>query len=418
MHVMLMTQCYAPEDVSAAVLITELATDLAKKGHQVTVVTGAPNYPYGQVFQGYHNPIYQVEWLEGVQVVRVWSYISPKKTFWPRLFHYGTYSVSAFYGGLLAGKPDILLSYSPPLPLGLSAWMLSRLWQIPWVLQLEDLFPEAAVAAGVLRHRAVIQFFTWMENFIYKRATHISVISSIFRQTLLEKGVAPAKITLIPNWADPEIVHPLPKENAFRTQHGIDHKFIVMYAGNLGLTSCLEDVLDAAIVLKEDPDIYFLIIGEGVKKAELEKIAQANQLDHIAFLPYQPRLSFPEVLAAADINLVTLNSSSSLSSLPSKVFNIMASARPILAVAPPESELAWLVQASNSGVVIAPEQPDRLAQTILELKQQTARLDEMGRNGRYQLETTYSRANCIGMYERMFQSLLLSKHGVSQTAVV
>jgi colanic acid biosynthesis glycosyl transferase WcaI len=274
------------------------------------------------------------------------------------------------------------------------------------------------VAAGVLHNQTVIQFFTWMENFIYQQATHISVISSVFRQILLEKGLAPEKITLIPNWADPEIVRPLPKENAFRTRHGIENKFIVMYAGNLGLTSCLEDVLAAAIVLKEDPDIYFLIIGEGVKKTELERIAQANRLENIAFLPYQPRQSFPEVLATADLNLVTLNCSSSLSSLPSKVFNIMASARPILAVAPPESELAWLVKTSNCGVANAPEHPDSLAEAILDLKRQTIRLDEMGRNGRFQLETMYSRANCVGMYERMFQSLLSAKHETSEIATV
>jgi colanic acid biosynthesis glycosyl transferase WcaI len=412
MHIMLMAQCYAPENVSAAVLITELATDLVKSGHQVTVITGAPNYPYGRVFAGYRNPVYQVEWLDGVRVVRTWSYISPQKVFWRRMLHYGTYSASAFYGGLLAGKPDILLSYSPPLPLGLSAWMLSRIWQVPWVLQLEDLYPEAAVAAGVLQNRTAIRFFTWMENFIYKRATHISVISSVFRQSLLEKGIAAEKITLIPNWADPEIVRPLPKENAFRIQHGNGSKLIVMYAGNLGITSSLEDVIDAAVILKEDPNIRFLIIGEGVKERDLKGIARANKLENIAFLPYQPRESFPEVLAAADVNLVTLNCSSSLSSLPSKVFNIMASARPILAVTPPESELAWLVEATNCGISVAPEHPELLAGAILNLKQQSNQLlEEMGKNGRLRLETMYSRAGCIQMYEQMFLKLRPAKPG-------
>ncbi len=406
MRVMLMAQCYAPENVSAAVLITELATDLVKRGHQVTVVTGAPNYPYGRVFEGYRNPAYQVEWLDGVRVVRTWSYISPHKTFWRRMFHYGTYSASAFYGGLLAGKPDILLSYSPPLPLGLSAWILSRIWQVPWVLQLEDLYPEAAVAAGVLHNRAAIRFFTWIEKFQYSRATHFSVISSVFRQNLLEKGVAAEKITLIPNWADPEIVRPLPKENSFRSQHGNGSKFIILYAGNMGVTSSLEDVLGAAVALKEVPDVYFLMIGEGVKKPELEQSAKLNKLKNISFLPYQPRESFPEVLAAADVGLVTINCNSSLSSLPSKVFNFMASARPILAVAPPESELARLIEATNCGISVAPEHPELLAGAILSLKQDANRIDEMGRNGRSRLETMYSRAGCIDMVEQMFLKLI------------
>lgn len=406
MNIMLMAQCYAPENVSAAVLITELATDLAKEGHLVSVVTGAPNYPSGRVFSGYRNTLYQVEWIDDVRVVRTWSYISPHKSFWQRIFHYGSYSASAFYGGLLAGKPEVILSYSPPLPLGLSAWLLSRIWRVPWALQLEDLYPEAAVAAGVLHNRKVISFFTWMENFIYRRATHISVISSVFRKNLLEKGTSPEKITLIPCWADPEIVRPLPKENDFRSKHGCGRKFLVMYAGNLGLTSILEDVLAAAIILKDDRDVYFLIIGEGVKKYELEEITQANQLENIAFLPYQPRENFPEVMAAADISLVTINSNSALSSLPSKVFNIMASARPILAVAPLESELADMIETSNCGITIAPSHPKLIADEIIRLKGQAKRLDEMGRNGRIQLETKYSRSSCVDMYEQMFQKLL------------
>ena len=122
MRILFMAQCYAPEDISAAVLITELATDLAKRGHQVSIITGAPNYPHGRVFKGFRNQLYQVETLDGVRVVRTWSYISPSKKFWPRIFHYGTYSATAFYGGLFAGRPDVLVSYSPPLPLGLSAF--------------------------------------------------------------------------------------------------------------------------------------------------------------------------------------------------------------------------------------------------------------------------------------------------------
>lgn len=406
MHVMFMAQCYAPEDVSAAVLISELATDLVKRGHKVALVTGAPNYPYGRVFPGYRNRIYQVERLDGVRVIRTWSYISPRKTFWPRIFHYGTYSVTAFYGALLAGKPDVLVNFSPPLPLGISAWLLSRLWRIPWVLQLEDLYPEAAVAAGVLRKRSAVAFFSAMESFLYHRANHISLISESFRQNLLNKGVSADKITLIPVWADPELVSNLPKENNFREQHGLQGKFVVMYAGNHGITSCLENVLQAAETLKDDPDIRFIFIGEGVKKPALEEVSRLKGLKNILFLPYQPREAFPEMVAAADLGLVTLNSRCSLTSLPSKTFNIMASGRPILAVTPPEGEVAHLIKEVECGVNIPPEHPELLAEAILKLKQQDKRLTEMGQNGRAQLETTFSRAYCIDMYEHMLLDVL------------
>jgi colanic acid biosynthesis glycosyl transferase WcaI len=410
MHIMFMAQCYAPEDVSAAVLITELATDLVTRGHQVTFVTGAPNYPYGRVFPGYRNRPYQVEWLDGVRVVRTWSYISPNTSFWPRILHYGTYSATAFYGGLAAGKPDILINYSPPLPLGLSAWLLSRLWHVPWVLQLEDLYPDAAVAAGMLRNRAVIDLFTAMERFQYQRATHISLIAESFRRNLLGKGVAPEKITLIPVWADPDIVRPLPRENAFRAQHDLAGKFVVMYAGNIGLTSSLEDVLAAAELLAGEPDVRFVIVGQGVKKADLEETARKKGIDNVMFLPYQPRDVFPSMLAAADLSLVTLNRNSSLTSLPSKIFNIMASARPILGVTPPESEIAHLILEGECGVNIPPEHPELLAEAILKLRQQDDLLINMGRNGRSQLETRFSRIQCADMYEHMLIDLCRNEH--------
>jgi colanic acid biosynthesis glycosyl transferase WcaI len=405
MHIMFMAQCYAPEDVSAAVLITELATDLAKRGHRVTMVTGAPNYPHGRVFEGYRNRLYSAEMLEGVRVIRTWSYISPAKKTLPRLLHYGTYSATAFYGALLAGKPDMLVSFSPPLPLGLSAWLLSRLWQVPWVLQIEDLYPDAAVAAGVMVNKKVIEFFSAMEKFLYKHAHRISVISESFRCTLLSKGVPASKMEVIPVWADPKEVLPLPKQNSFRHKHHLGDKFVVMYAGNIGLTSCLEDVLGAAEILKCQSDIQFVIVGEGVKKERLEAEARTRALHNVLFLPYQPREIFPEMLAAADIGLVTLNKGATLSSLPSKIFNIMASARPVLSVAPPESEQAHMVHEADCGRNVEPGSPERMAEVITLLKAEESALNQMGQHGRAYLEKYHTRQHCVGAYESMLMEL-------------
>lgn len=401
MHIMFMAQCYAPEDVSAAVLITELATDLVKRGHEVTFITGAPNYPLGRVFPGYRNRAYQVEWLDGVRVIRTWSYISPAKAVWPRLLHYGTYSATAFYGGLFAGKPDIIVSYSPPLPLGLSAWLLGCLWRVPWVLEIEDLYPDAAVAAGVLHSSTVIRFFSAMERFLYGHASHVSVIAESFRQNLLRKDVPSDKITVIPVWADPDLVQPMPRSGEFRRSLDLSDELVVMYAGNLGLTSCLEDILAAANLVRNEPRIRFVIVGEGVKKAGLVAAAQGAGLTNVTFLPYQPREIFPQMLAAADVGLVTLNSGSAASSLPSKIFNVMASGRPVLAVAPIDSEIAHLVEEGRCGIVVPPERPALLAEALIDFNEQPARLADMGRNGRMQLEERFSRGCCVAAYEKM-----------------
>ncbi|MBK7917807.1 MAG: hypothetical protein IPJ94_16395 [Chloroflexi bacterium] len=150
---------FRPEEVSGAILATELAVDLVARGHIVSFVTCAPNHPQGKIFPGYTNSLLAREIWQGVQLVRTWSYISPPTGFWRRIFNYGTFSTTAFYGGLVAGRPDVIFSYSPPLPLGVAAWALSRLWRVPWVLRVEDLYPDAAVAAGVLQNQRAIRFF-------------------------------------------------------------------------------------------------------------------------------------------------------------------------------------------------------------------------------------------------------------------
>lgn len=401
MRILLLAQHYAPEEVSGAVLATELAEDLVQRGRQVTFVTCAPNYPEGRVFAGYRNALVDEQYHNGVRVVRVWSYISPSKVFLSRLFNYGTFSLMALLGGLKAGKPDIVFSYSPPLPLGVSAWCLSRLWRVPWVLRVEDLYPDAAVAVGMLRNPTVIRFFSWLERFLYRQADHVSLISEGFRRNLLAKGVFSEKLSVTPVWADPDIVRPLPKDNDFRREYGLEGAFVVMYAGALGHTSSLEDVLDAAGLLLGQSDVRFVIVGEGVKKDALMQTAQQRKLDNVLFLPFQPRKRFAELLAAADVGLVTLNTQSSSYSLPSKIFNIMASGRSILAITPPDSEIAALVTEGQCGVNLSPGDPQRVAEVVRGWQRDPGQLTQMGQNGRAMLESLFSRSRCVESFAQL-----------------
>lgn len=405
-----MGQHYAPEEVSGAALARELAEGLLVRGHQVTFVTAAPSYPHGRVFQRYRNVFLAREKLNGVNVIRVWSYISTSRSFWSRILNYGTFSLMALAGGLAVGRADVMMSASPPLPLGLSAWLVSRIRRIPWLLRVEDLYPQTAVNAGVLRNRFVIRFLEWMEKFIYRKAAHISLISESFRQSLLAKGISPSKLSVLPVWADPHSICPLPKENGFRRAHELDGKFILLYAGNLGHTSALEDVIEAARLLKAEKDMVFVIIGEGVKKAALQASTLRYGLENVRFLPYQPRERYAETLAAADVSLVTLNPSASHTSLPSKIFNIMASARPILAVAEAASEAARLVRRERCGVVVPPAQPALLAETVKTLRDRSRELTEWGRNGRAALEKHYSREACLARYDAIFRALFVSRN--------
>lgn len=404
MKVLLLAQHYAPEEVSGAVLVTELAEDLARRGHQVSFVTTAPSYPAGVVFPGYRNGWLQRELRCGVKVLRTWSYISPSKGFWARILNFGTFSITALFGGLAAGRPDVILSYSPPLPLGLAAWLLSLIWGVPWVLRVEDLFPDAAVAAGVLRNTAAIRLFQWLERFLYRRAKHISLISEGFRRSLLSKGIPAGKLSVIPVWSNPDEIQPLPKENEFRRRYGLQGCFVVLYAGNLGYNSALEDVLDAAGRLRETGLVSFVIVGEGVRKADLQAQAARLHLSNVLFLPFQPRQALPEMLAAADVGLVTLNARSHATSLPSKTFAIMSSARPILAITPENSEITQLLEQHGCGVSVPPDQPEQLALVIEKMVAGDYSLNLMGEAGREVLLRKYSREVCLDFFDRLLSN--------------
>lgn len=405
MKILLLAQHFAPEEISGAVLATELATDLVEKGHEVTFVTCAPNYPQGEVFPGYQNKLYSTEDINGVKVIRVWSYISPSKSFWPRILNFGTFSLMALLGGLFAEKPDVIFSYSPPLPLGLSAWVLSRLKGVPWVLRVEDLFPDAAVSAGILKNNLVIRFFYAVEKFLYRKATHISLISEGFKNILLNKGVQEEKISVTPVWADEKIFQNGSDPIPFRKENALQDKFIVLYSGNIGQTSNLEDVLDAASILSTRTDIHFLIVGEGLKKESLVNRAHQDRLKNITFLPFQPRHGFADMLAAADVGLVTLNEKSSSFSLPSKIFNIMASGCPVLGITPANSEIAGLIQTHQCGINIEPGDISRLAEVIVELTESPGLTEGYSQKARLAVKEFYSREVCTSQFNQLLEGM-------------
>lgn len=403
MQILIMCQHYWPEDISGAVLATQLAESLVQRGHTVTIATCFPNYPKGIVFDGYLGKLLSCETHNDVQIIRTWTYTAAREAIKKRFIGYATFSATSFVSGLISSPPEIIMSYSPPMPLGLTALLISKLRRVPWILRVEDLFPEYAIRAGVIRNSILISTLEWLEKLFYRNAVHVSVISEGFRQKLMDRGVSSEKVSVIPVWADPSEVTPMSYETAFRAENGWQDKFIVLYSGNLGLTCALEDVLDAAEILVSHEDIQFVIVGEGLKKSQLIKTAEQKKLSNLTFLPYQPRSRFPELLASANATLVTLNEDSHSTSLPSKTFSYFASKRPVLTVAPLTSELSRIVANANAGLCVPPNNPAKLASAILDLKTDTAAQEEKGRNGRLLLETHYSRQHCVDMYEAMFE---------------
>ena len=211
MHIMIVAQRYAPEEISGALFLTDLTQTLLEEGHQVTIITEFPNYPYGKTFVGYRKRLWMRETFDSVTVLRFWSHYTPGRSTASRIWNWLTFSSTVLGARGLTQRPDILMTYSPPLTLGLSGWLLSKSWGIPWIIRLEDIFPDAAINTGILTSRRLIALLQRLERFIYDRCDHVSVITPVFRRALVERGVDPTKITVHPLWADPNEILPRSK---------------------------------------------------------------------------------------------------------------------------------------------------------------------------------------------------------------
>jgi colanic acid biosynthesis glycosyl transferase WcaI len=234
-------------------------------------------------------------------------------------------------------------------------------------------------------------------------------ISEGFREIIISKGISQEKISVVPVWADTDFVFPKNKDNEFRRKFKLAGKFVLLYTGNLGVASYLEDVLDAAELLNEEEGIQFILLGEGVKKKQLIESAKKKVLKNVMFLSYQPREEYPEVLASSDVGLVTLNPVSGSFSLPSKTFNIMASGRPILSIAMKNSDIDKLITMNVIGLNVPPGNPENLAKAIISLRNNNKETLEMGNRARFVCEESYSRYHCVLLYETRFEEIIRRK---------
>lgn len=402
MHVLLVTQYFKPESIGSSIWIHQLAMDLVNMGHQVTVLTGFPNYPERVVFEGYRGKIFQREQIDGINVIRTYIYASPNNAFWSRALNFGSFCASSALEGLVAPRPNVIYCIMPPLPLGLSAEFLGFIKKTPVVVNIQDIYPDIAIALGIFRNDLIIRFFKSMERFIYKHAKSIVVISDGFKENLVKKGVSPDKIYVVPNWADPDFIQPGPKDNPFSRRLALDDRFRLIYSGNLSYNSNLEPVIEAAEILRDEP-FSFIIVGNGVKKVKLERMVHEKGLTNVYFTPFQPLEEYPYVLAAADMSLVTLNTQAAMASVPSKVFKIMASCRPVLAITVNNNEVHRLINQANCGLCVPPDDPISLAETLRYAFAHRDEIERMGRCGRRYLEEHFTRKKCVAHIEEILQ---------------
>lgn len=407
MRILIYSYNYHPEPIGIAPLMTELAEGLVRRGHEVRVVTGMPNYPQRQIYKEYRGKLYTTEVRNGVTIQRSYVWIRPKPGFMDRVMLEGSFVLTSLFQALNGWRPDVILLTAPPLPACVPATLLGWLHDCPVVLNLQDILPDAAIATGLIRNKLLVRVFRSLEQFAYRHATKISVIAEGFETNLRQKGVEPEKISLIRNWVDVNFIRPMPKENnAFRDAHGLNGKFVVLYAGNIALTQGLETVVESARHLSHLPDIEIVIVGEGRALESLQRMKQIWKTDNVRLLPFQPRETLPTMLAAADVSLVVQKRNAICFNMPSKIPTILASGRPILASVPQHGTAAKAVRQSQGGIVIPPENPKRLAQAIQALYENPLRCALLGRQGRQFAVEHYAFEQILTRYESLFVSLI------------
>lgn len=367
MRILFLADNYPPESNAAASRVHERAALWVREGHEVTVITSAPNFPEGKLYAGYRNRLFQRERIDGVDVIRVVTLIMPNKGVYLRIADFLSYMVSGTLAGAFLRRPDVVVATSPQFFCAVAGWMVSKLKRRPFVFELSDLWPASIRAVGALKNRRVLRWVERMELGLYRKSTQIVALTGAFREDLVSRGIDPAKITVIRNGVDGSRYSPGPKNVALARKLGLEEKLVVGYIGTHGMAHALEGVLAAAELLRDDGRVAFLLVGTGAKREELLRKRDERGLSNVVMLPSQPKESIFEYWRLCDVSLVHLKDDPVFKTVvPSKIFEAMAMGLPIL-FAGPEGEASSIIEQEGCGVCVPSERPQVLADAVLHL---------------------------------------------------
>lgn len=365
-RVLVLSLVFPPDGVSTAQLLGELVEDLVRQEREVIVVTTIPHYnpPAQWTARRRFGGLVRESSEAGATVFHLAmpaksGSVAMRILAW-LMFH----ALSVVVAGVLAGDVDIVLAPSPPLSIGVAAWAIGRLKGAPYIYNVQELYPDAAVALGVIRDGLALRLLRAMEAFVYRHAYAVVVIAPGMRDRIMRRGLPGERVRLIPNFVDTGDIAPRPKRNPFSKRTGLADRFVVMYAGNMGRAQQLGTVLDAAELLRDRPEVVFAFVGEGVEAAGLRASASALGLSNVVFVPQQPFSEVPDIYGASDLCVVPLLGALAFDAVPSKVYRIMAAARQVLAITALESDLARVVHESGGGMVVPPAEPAAIAAAI------------------------------------------------------
>ena len=411
MNLLILCPHFAPDVAPTGEVMTAIVEALAERGHRLHVVTALPWYRHHAVEAEWSGRPWRTETTSWGWITRLHPFPTDKTNIPARgLAFAGFTGMAAVAGAATRIRPDAVMVMSPPLPLGVAGWLAAIPRGTPFVFNIQDVFPDVAVELGAISDPRVIAVASWLERFLYRRADAVTVLSEDLRDNVAAKlrGHRPERVHVIPNFVDTERIRPGGRENAYRAEHGLSGRTVVMYAGNVGMSQSLDLMVEAARRYRDRgrDDVVFVVNGGGSARRDL--IASAEGLDNLRFVDMQPRERLPEVLAAADLHVVALKKGLARSSVPSKLYSILAAGRPVLASVDADTEVATTIERAGAGVSVAPEDPDAFCAALDDLLADTAGRAAMASSGRAFVEGWVSPAAVAAAYEALFEDVRLA----------
>ncbi len=390
MRILFLTDNFPPETNAPATRTFEHTRSWVAAGHEVTVLANVPNFPTGKVFPGYKNKLWQREIMDGVRVVRVWTYVTANEGFLRRSLDYFSFAVSGVIGGLFLARPDVIVATSPQIFTALAGCILAWVKRRPFVFELRDLWPDSIVAVGAMREGPLLRVLRRLEYWLYHRAAKIVSVTNAFKQVLVINGVPREKIAVIRNGVDLTAFVPGPKPVELARRLGLGGKFVAAYVGTIGMAHGLETLLLAAEHLRGRKDLAFVLVGTGAERARLEEDAWHRGLDNVTFVGPVDKEEVKQYWRLCDVALVLLKDASLfLHVIPSKIFEAMGTGRPIILGVRGES--AELLQEAGAGIAVAPENAQALAEATTKLMDNPALCRDLGGAGREFVERKFDR---------------------------
>lgn len=369
MHALFITDNFPPEGNAPATRTYEHVREWVGAGHKVTIITCAPNFPDGKVFDGYKNKWFVKEYIEGIEVWRVKTYITANEGFLKRSIDFISFMLSSFLFGLFSKKVDVVIGTSPQFFTVISAWALAKIKHVPFVFELRDIWPASITAVGAMKNSKVIAALEKIELFLYAQADLIVSVTHSFKDELVQRGIDAKKITVVLNGVDLNQYQPRKNPvSEFTALYELEGKFVAGYVGTLGLAHALETIVDASFHLKDDDDIRIVIAGNGAARSRVEQLVEDRGLDNIVMIPRQPKAKMPELWRLCDVSMINLRNTPLFKTvIPSKIFEAMAMGIPMV-VAVPAGEATQIIRETNTGVIVPPENAAALAEAIKSLK--------------------------------------------------